>query len=239
MTLYAAVRGSTLYVATWDPEPGFGSDHFIMVGTSIMEPASTPAPWQKNGLISVEGTTPYLAAESSNEFAGWFNVGTAGNEVFRGGAGAQMEGSLDLSGAFLEMPTNLYLAAVAYQTDDAGSLVSQAPAGNGDGNLDASEFFMVPLEALRDEDADGIFDRLQANGLFRVTEIERQDSDSVRLRWNSFPGRSYRVETLLSDGSWAPVTGSEVTASQSDIENEVVLTSQNADRGIYRVVLLP
>ena len=55
-----------------------------------------------------------------------------------------MEGVFDLIEVFGQMPDSIYLAAVAYQTDDGGQLASQAPDGNGDGNLDPDELMEFP-----------------------------------------------------------------------------------------------
>ena len=247
MTLYAALRGGQLYVATWAPG-AFGNDHFLLVGDSALAAATTPAPWAKAGTTAVPVASPFLGAESSNDFIGWFNTNGAGTQTARA-AGQQMEGVIDVAAAFGTTPANLYLAALAYQTADAGILGSQAPARIVDnGNVDPDELLVVPLEALRDEDADGTYDRLEtpsaANpaGQFRILSIARDGAGAVTLRWVAFPGRAYRVEasTTLAAGSWADVAGPETTAGAMDLEATAVLpaVAPPVDRLFFRVRLV-
>jgi hypothetical protein len=51
MKLWAAVRGTKLYVATWGtgPHSGIQNDHFIMIGDDLGDAA--PAPWAKQGYV--------------------------------------------------------------------------------------------------------------------------------------------------------------------------------------------
>jgi hypothetical protein len=48
MVLYGAVRGTTLYVATWSPGTSSTNDHFIFVTDQLL-PAAAAAPWAKTG----------------------------------------------------------------------------------------------------------------------------------------------------------------------------------------------
>ena len=43
------------------------------------------------------------------------------------------------------MPESVFLAMGSYQTQDGGSLQFQIPSGNGDGNIDISEFYELIL----------------------------------------------------------------------------------------------
>ena len=47
MVLYAAVRGTTLYVATGSPGTSGPNDNFIFVSDQLLPSASAPAPWAK------------------------------------------------------------------------------------------------------------------------------------------------------------------------------------------------
>src|SRR5205085_2904752 len=91
--------------------------------------------------------------------------------------GGQLEGTIDLMAAFGAVPQTIYIAAAAYQTADAtqtpgsGLLAAQGPAGNGDGNIDVNEFLQLPIIAIRDENADGKYDRLDPALGFVVSQI--------------------------------------------------------------------
>jgi hypothetical protein len=239
MTIHAAVRGSKLYVATWAPGQ-FGNDHFILIGSSALPSATTAAPWVKAGSTSLPASSPFLAAESSNSYLGWFNTNGAATTQARGAAGQQMEGTIDLA-AFGSAPASLYLTALAYQTADAGLLGSQAPAGNADGNVDPAELLRIPLEALRDEDADGTYDILEPNRGFAISESGRS-GNSFSLTWTSFPGRSYKVQTstTLAPGSWTDVAGSTTVGTANALTSSHVVTLDPADtQRFFRVMLVP
>lgn len=246
MTIHAAVRGGTLYVATWSPG-AFPNDHFILVGSSVLASASTVAPWAKAGTTAAPAGSPFLGAESTNSYIGWSHTNGAATTAARGAPGAHMEGTIDLAGAFAGMPADLHLAALSYQTADGGVLGGQAPAGNGNGSVEAAEFLHMPLEALRDEDANGSYDRLEApspgnpHGKFRITSLERPAADRVGLTWNAFPGRVYQIEAsdTLAPGAWNQVPGAEVTAGPGDLELTVELGGQEATSRFYRVALRP
>jgi hypothetical protein len=232
MTIHAAVRGNKLYVATWAPG-AFGNDHFILVGSSALATPTTPAPWGKAGTLAVPPGTAFLAAESSNTYIGWFNTNGAATTTARGADGQQMEGTIELTSP----PSELYLAALAYQTADGGLLGSQAPAGNGDGNVDAGELLRIPLEALRDEDANGLHDLLEPGKGFKVIAAGRQ-GNSFRLSWAAFPGRSYKVQASDLLGEWSDVSGSEVVADSLVAEFDVALDPVE-HRKFFRVMLVP
>jgi hypothetical protein len=240
MVIHAAVRGSKLYVCTWAPG-AFGNDHFILIGDSALSSPTTPAPWLKSGSTALPSSHPYLAAESDNNFIGWFNAGSAATTLARGAPSQHMEGTIELS-TFPTLPNTLYLTALAYQTADSGLLGAQAPATVIPGNdVEASELFAVPLEVLRDEDANGIFDRLEPGVGFVVTEFNRV-GNSFNLDWAAFPGRRYRVEASddLSPGSWETVPGSETTAGPAETSLGISLEIPPGDpRRFFRVALDP
>jgi hypothetical protein len=240
MTIYAALRGSTLYIATWAPGAA-GNDHFILLGGSALGTATTAASWLKAGTTALPPNAPFLAAESSNSYMGWFNTNGAATTTART-AGQQMEGTIDLATAFPGMPSNLYLSALAYQTADAGLLGSQAPAMITDnGNVDPDELLVIPIEALRDEDANGTYDRLESGKSFVVTQSARA-GNTFSLTWKCFPGRSYKIQTsdnLLGD-SWTEVPGVLVTAGATDLEaNQNLLLDPLDAKRFFRVMLVP
>src|SRR5262249_32681389 len=73
MVLYAAIRGTPLYVATWSPGTSGPNDHFIFVTDQLLPGATAPAPWAKAGNVAVATTKPYLASESQNSYVSWYN----------------------------------------------------------------------------------------------------------------------------------------------------------------------
>ena len=88
----------------------------------------------------------------------------------------------------------MYVAVVAYNTEDGGQLVWQAP--NPDGRVDqvvaADEFLVLNSAALQDDDADGILDLTDpAKGL--ILNIGKNSDGSVTL---SFPTVAYRTYVL-------------------------------------------
>ncbi|MGZ5003794.1 MAG: hypothetical protein ACXWBM_11415, partial [Chthoniobacterales bacterium] len=103
----------------------------------------------------------------------------------------QMEGVIDLVAAFGSVPQTIYVASAAYSTADGGPLVAQCPAGNGDGNLDPNEFLLLEIPAIIDQNADGVYDRLDPAKDFLMNGTS--DVSDFVLTWNSVPGRNYQV----------------------------------------------
>jgi hypothetical protein len=239
MTIHAALRGNLLYVATWSPG-AFANDHFIMVGPSSLPNATTVAPWGKAGATALPAGSPFLAAESSNNYIGWFNVNGAATQSARA-ANRQMEGVINIAEAFASTPSSLHLAALAYQTGDAGALGAQAPPAVAvNGNVESDELLVIPLEALRDEDADGIHDILEPGG-FRVLQFGRNNNNQVHLSWSSFPGRQYKVQTstTMAGNAWTDVPGASVIAPGGGLSTGITLTTDAEPRRFFRVVLIP
>ncbi len=153
LSLYAGLDGDQLYVAMTTPTT---RDHFLLLAETPGQLGS--AMWAKGGLVA--GSDAFIGAESTNSFAGWFDAVSA--TVVRGGV---VEGLIDLNAQFGgNVPESVYLAVGAYQTDDGGALQIQAPAGDGDSNLEADEFIEVELcvldnacdECLADVNGDGV-----------------------------------------------------------------------------------
>ncbi|GAB5495182.1 MAG: hypothetical protein Phyf2KO_02620 [Phycisphaerales bacterium] len=134
ISLHAGLDGDQLYVAMTPPA---SRDHFLFV-------ADTPGPlaaamWAKSGQVA--GWDAFIGAESTGSFAGWFDAANA--TVARGSV---VEGLIDLNAEFGGgIPDTIHLAVGAYQTDDGGSLESQAPAGDGDTTLESSEYIEITL----------------------------------------------------------------------------------------------
>lgn len=239
LKLFAAVRGTQLYVATASPGNSGPNDHFIFVTDALLPSASANAPWAKSGKIAVASTKPYLAAESQNNYIAWYNAPPGAQAAKSASPTGQMEGVLDLAGAFGGMPANVYLCAAAYQTADAGALVTQCPAGSGP-DIEPTEFFVMPLVALRDENGDAWFDRLDPGRDFQLFSPDRL-GDTLRLRWATMPGRRYQVFWAADlTGNWIGLPESLLTAGVLQLEatfDAPVLLSE--PRRWFRVGLLP
>jgi hypothetical protein len=242
MTIYAAVRGTKLYVATWTPgnNANGGNDHFIFVSDALLSTASATAPWAKSGTIGVASTKPFLAGESVGGYVGWFNA-PAGSQATKASAnGGQMEGSIDLVATFGAIPETIYIAAAAYGTADGGALAAQTPAGNGNGNIEFAEFAVLPVAALCDSKANGVFDRLDPARDFAVISVVPISGGGMTITWKAMPGRSYRVEYCTGPGrTWQPL-GDDVTAgSAQQMLSTTDSVSPDVLQKFYRVKLLP
>ncbi|MDX6766435.1 MAG: hypothetical protein SFU85_06555 [Candidatus Methylacidiphilales bacterium] len=208
MTIYACVRGTKLYVATWFAAAANGNDHFVLVSDELLPSATTPAlaGWGKAGQVAVPTTAAVLCMESTNGWAGWqwHNPGgTTLNGTVNKNASGQVEGVIDLVDTFGTMPDTLYFASAAYQTANGGALAAQAPAAVvPNGNIEPSEFLAVPLQALRDSAGDNRLDLLVPERGLRPSFGPR--NGILEIRWPGVPGKSYRIryKNSLADAQW-------------------------------------
>jgi hypothetical protein len=141
-TLWAALRGNQLYVASTNASTG--QDAFIYLAQT--PGALRAAQWGKAGQVA--GWDAFLAAESTNSYIGWFDAAGA-TQQGRGATGAGvMEGTIDLVGEFGSLPSRVYLASATFATADGGALspASQiGPSLNNNTTLDAGEYVAVDL----------------------------------------------------------------------------------------------
>jgi hypothetical protein len=241
MVLYAAVRGTTLYVATWSPGTSGPNDHFIFISDQLLPGATTAAPWTKSGTIAVAANKPYLAGESQNTYVSWFVNNSATNWPCAKSAtnSGALAGTLDLMDAFGHLPTNIYLCAAAYQTADGGTLAAQCPAGSGP-NIDTNEFLVIPIAALRDSLGNGVFDQLDPARGFRILSAGASSAGHT-LNWASMPGYSYQVlyvDSLLN--SWSNLPGASNFAGPLQLNLSFTdAPPVSVTQRFYRVKLLP
>jgi len=242
MVLYGAVRGTTLYVATWSPGTNGSNDHFIFVSDQLLPAATTPAPWAKWGSNAVAATKPFLAGESQGTYVSWFvnNASTnwpCGKAFTNSGA---MAGTLDLVAAFGSMPTNLYLCAAAYQTADGGTLAAECPPGSGP-NIDTNEFLMLPVSALRDSYGNGTLDLCDPARGFKILSATQNLGTGRSLNFAVMPGRDYQVQFSTSlNGTWSNLpAGSNYAAPPQMYFNFTDAPPAGAPQGFYRIKLLP
>lgn len=239
MTIYAAVRGTKLYVATWSPGDdgsGFGSDHFLFVSDALLSSATTAAPWGKAGNIATDSSKPYIAGESTSTYAAWSNV-KGPTSLAKGRLNSKvMEGVIDLAAEFGSLPADVYVAAVAYGTSDGGTIGSQAPAGNGNNNLEPGEFLRIPVRGVADAKLNGTYDILDAARSFAVEQTRLDTLNRRVLRWPVVPGQAYQVQSrsTLDFGSWIP--GPTQTAGSAQWEMEFTDTNAAVPPMFYRVI---
>ena len=162
MKLWAALRGTKLYVATWGTgtNGSIRNDHFICIHTNLGD--ATAAPWEKQGYVFLPTNFPYLGAEGGNDWSGWFNVSgtnSASANSNLGGDHNYLEGEIDLADQFGGVPTALYMVVGVYGNTNGAPLVAQVPATWDSGNnLEIMEILRVPTASIVDENADGYFD---------------------------------------------------------------------------------
>jgi len=235
--LYAAIRGSKLYIACQTAANGHTNDHFIFVSDQLLGSASVAAPWAKGGQISVNAGKPFISAEGDNNYIVWNNAPGGSTVIKSSGAGGVMEGAIDLASAFGAIPPVVYVAACAYQTANGGALMNIAPSGSGP-NLDPTEFLALPTPAFKDANADGLYDRLDPNLEFRIESATAHDG-GLRFTFAAVPGRTYRVvyRDTVTNG-WTALPSS----TQSAAGLQIILSQTNApgvSQRFYRVELLP
>lgn len=251
MTLFAAVRGTKLYVATWYAGSQNGNDHFVFVSNSLSGSTNIPllGGWAKTGFTAFPATAAVLCMESDNGWAGWQRHDASGTALGSGtvstNPSGQVEGVIDLIEVFGEMPSVLYLAAVAVQTGNGGVMVAQAPpaSGSADGNLDEAEALVVHVDHLRDSVGDNRLDVLVPSRRFQA-RMSWSSPGGGRLIWPVLPGKSYRVvyKNSLNDLEWSgDLPGAMLTAPLVGGEGELEFTDPTPDLSsrFYRVELLP
>lgn len=157
LVIHAAIRSNILYLATQDA--GEGGDNFLLLAES---PSSNrAAPWSKSG--AVMQWSAFLADENDNGFSSWFGPGeeilddpavysvmtpgTNNNAPVHNGV---LEGHLNLLGHFGHFPTQLLVCAAPYGNLDGTTNFpsSQCPVNNGDGDITANEFLVLPARSL-------------------------------------------------------------------------------------------
>ena len=239
MTIYAAVRGTRLYVATWSPGNNNNgtSDHFILVSDTLLTSASTFAPWAKAGQMAMPGNKPYLAGESTGDYAGWANVSGA-TSLFKSPVNSGvLEGSIDLIAAFGALPAQVYVAALAYATADGGALAAQAPVtvGTFNNDLEPGEFLAIPVASITDAALDGTYDILDPVRKFLVHSVSLDGNGQPVLVWKTVPGKSYTVwrRPNLAEAGWTQLH--QATAGGTQWEMTFTDTTSPSARSFYKV----
>ncbi|HAL92968.1 MAG TPA: hypothetical protein DCM68_08100 [Verrucomicrobia bacterium] len=264
MKIWAAVRGTKLYVATWGTgtNGAIRNDHFICIHTNLGD--ATAAPWAKQGYVFLPTNFPFLAAEGGNDWSGWFNVASGSTASANANLNTTynyLEGEIDLADNFGGVPSALYMTVGVYGNNDGDALVAQVPAmWDGGSNLEIMEMLRVPTASIHDENADGYFDggnpqmwtvvndsTNDANyGLrrFFLDEVAGdQESITVRVQPNAGGTNQLTAVELFSNlnrRDYAQMPGDEnpndVTATSLDTYYKAYAMS-DAGGGIYAVTV--
>lgn len=232
LTLYAAIYGDILYVATQAPQAG-AHDHFILIADSLLEAPLSPAPWAKSGLTVLPHEAPYLAAESENDYIGWFNTGSATTRTARVAQG-YIEGTLNLRELFGAVPPVLYISTVAYQTHDGGELAAAAPPGYGSSDVLAENFLTLRSEFLRDPAGNGRLAVLDPAQAFRP--VVEKTATTLSIRVPVLPGRLYHLEHSHDLRQWSRLENLSVQPVSGDHHHFVPAYPTSGLPLFYRVV---
>jgi hypothetical protein len=152
-SIYWAVEGGTLYLATQDA--GEGNDVFLYLADS--PGAMRAANWAKAGQVA--GWDAFMADETSNDYEGWFEA-PAGSRVATGANGGVLEGTIDLLAEFGAIPAEVWVAVGLFGNADGGALQKVVMAQNADGSIQANEYVRIVLTQplAGDYNGDGVVD---------------------------------------------------------------------------------
>jgi hypothetical protein len=242
MVLYAALRGTKIYVATWSPGTSGANDHFIFVTDQLSGSATNPAPWAKSGMVAVSPNKPFLAGESQNTYVSWFLNNTATNlsSAKSSTNSGVMEGTFDLVQVFGYLPTNIYICAAAYQTANGGVLAAQSQ-NLGGSNLNTNSFISIPVEVLQDSFGNGVFDRLDPARGFVMLKPSKNNIGSFTINWAAMPGHMYQIVYKNSlTGSWIDLPGASNTAGGLQTSSSFTdsINISNSPQRYYKVRLV-
>lgn len=212
--LYADWNGSELYVAT-QAAPGVGQDVFVLVAGS--PGAMIASPWAKAGQTAAWAA--FIGNESGNNYCGWTDASGAANPA----AGTMVEGKLDLAQELGGVPATVHIAVARYGTADSGTLQAQCPAGNGNGNVEAAEYYAYPIGLLAAQPPPAGSARLMRVAPSPVRDAGRVSFDLARES-------EVRLEVFDSQGRRAAVLAQGVRSAGS---HAVRLEAAALGSGVY------
>ncbi len=185
LTLWAGVKGDSLYLAT-NPASG-GIDRFVLIAD---QPGSMrDAMWGKAGQVAA--WSAFGANEADNGFNAWFDQ-SAPSQIAQGSV---LEMTISLAGEFGPGTDRLRVAVAGYQTADGGSLVPSTQIGldiDANANIEPSEFLSLSLCDLGldccppDITGDGalnFFDVAGFIGLYNAQDPEADLDDNSRFNF--------------------------------------------------------
>ena len=215
MRIYAAVRGTKLYVATWSTKGGV-NDHFLFITDQFGNPQAHP--WAKAGQIYFNSATkPWIGANPTDAYPS--NFGASGRN-WLGDAGKALETEIDLIEVFGQVPKTVYIAAASYGRLNGSSLLSQAPASFGDdsNSIEIPEFQAVNPASIRDENLDGVFD---VGTPYMATVVGDNEADA------NYGLRRFYLDEILKDSASITVKFKPNTGAGDLVSNAEVFTNLN------------
>ena len=162
--IYAAFRGGKLYLASVS-SACCENDHIVMVSDRLVDGEPSPMVLKKRGRLAAPSTAPFLSAASGDGVVTWVNVGTEEDAwVYGKRTDGRMEGVIDMVKVFGRLPEEIFVFSGLYESQDEGMLVKQSPMHGvfENGSVEKDEFLRVPLVTIRDENANGTFDKSES-----------------------------------------------------------------------------
>ncbi|MEM9373112.1 MAG: carbohydrate-binding protein, partial [Planctomycetota bacterium] len=138
LTLWAGVKGDSLYLAT-NPASG-GNDRFVLIADQ--PGAMQDAMWGKAGQVAA--WSAFGANEADNGFNAWFDQSGSAQIA----QGSVLEMTISLDGEFGADTDEIRVAVAGYQTADGGALVPATQIGvdlNGNSDIEAGEYLSLAL----------------------------------------------------------------------------------------------
>jgi hypothetical protein len=137
VNLYASYKEGQLYVATSSAQSQ-GADMYIFI--SDARNSLQNAPGGKTGQVAAWSV--YLSNKNADNSAEWNDtLGVPLTNITVDTVGSVLEGVIDIELLYGSTPTDLFIAVGKYGTAPGGSLLTQVPFGDGDGNIDPAELF--------------------------------------------------------------------------------------------------
>jgi hypothetical protein len=142
--LYAAIRGSQLYVAI-NPSMSQHADMFVFIAFTPGEPLN--APFGKRGKVGA--WSAFLGERYGDTSASWYDVSSSPlKNIADEEVGSVLEGVIDFELLAGTTPSAIYLAVGEYQRTKGGRLIAKLPVGRNDGNIVAGEFYKLAVPSV-------------------------------------------------------------------------------------------
>ncbi|MGA0110511.1 MAG: alpha-amylase family glycosyl hydrolase [Chthoniobacterales bacterium] len=216
MRIWAARRGSKLYLATWSSQGG-SNDHFLLLSDNFGNPAAHP--WGKAGLSNFyfDGW-PWLAGEGGDSYHALNNGGVSGR-VAMGTGGQVLEAEIDLNEVFGRIPEVIYVAALAYGDNEGEGITSSCPPRWDNGNdVAITDLLPISTDAIEDSDTDGYFDGGRPEMRTLVNGNERDANYDLRR---------FYLDELIKESAEITVKFRPVIDPADVISNVEVFTNLN------------
>ena len=139
INLYGRYKGGQLYLAT-NAAVAQGADMFVFISENRSPMRNAPS--GKSGQVAA--WSAFLVNRANDNFTGWRDAAEESlNAISVDSAASVLEGVIDVEFLFQKRPLALYVAIGKYGSGAGGVLLTQVPAGNGDGNIDPTELYQL------------------------------------------------------------------------------------------------